>query len=273
MNITKLYSYKSPGQIWRILISDSDKLILETRDANTKEVFYQCFNLENGEKIFSDLQLEEKFWLGIEAVYKEIIFFHKFPKPDLPGHKQIIAFDIASAKILWTNTVLSFLFIYNDAVYGFQQGFEERYFFALDYLSGELIKDLGDDYKTINALRNQAEEEKDWSAYIYPKIFTNDENDARIGEAIKTHTKNLAIEGEVEYNLYQDLLLFNHHSKVFEGSLVNKFSAVDLTSSKIVLSEVLNANAASLFTDSFFVYKNFLFLLREKNEVVVYQLE
>lgn len=269
----KHFSYKTPQQIWRILISDSDKLILETRDTNTKEVFFHCYELENGRAIFANLQLEEKFWLGIEAVYKDIIFFHKFPKPDLPGHKQIIAFDIASQKILWINSDLSFLFVNDNMVYGFQQGFEERYFFSLDYLTGELIKEFGGDYRTINELRNKAEDEKDWSNYIYPKIFTNDESDLRIEKAIKTEIKNLAIEGEVEYNLCGNLLLFNFHSKVFEGSYVNKFIAMNLTNEQILLNEVLNANAASLFTDSFFVYKNFLFLLREKNEVSIYEIE
>ncbi len=273
MKITKHFSYKSLRQIWRILISDSDKLILETRDTNTKEVFFHCYELESGRIIFYDLQLEEKFWLGIEAVYKDIIFFHKFPKPDLPGHKQIIAFDIASQKILWTNSDLSFLFTDDNLVYGFQQGFEERYFFSLDYLSGELTKEFGNDYKTINELRSKAEDEKDWSNYIYPKIFTSDESDLRISEAIKAQTKNLAIEGEVEYNFRSNLLFFNFHSKVFEGSFVNKFIAMNLTDGQIILDEVLNANAAVLFTDSFFVYKNFLFLLREKNEVIVYDIE
>lgn len=269
----KHFSYKTPQQIWRILISDSDKLILETRDINTKEVFYHCYELESGRVIFADLQLEEKFWLGIEAVYKDIIFFHKFPKPDLPGHKQIIAFDIASQKILWINNDLSFLFVNDNKVYGFQQGFEERYFFSLDYLNGELIKEFGGDYRTINELRNKAEDEKDWSGYIYPKAFHNEENDLRINEAIKAKTKNLAIEGEVEYNFRGNLLFFNFHSKVFEGSYVNKFIALNLDDGKILLNEVLNANAPSLFTDSFFVYKNFLFLLREKNEVSIYEIE
>lgn len=273
MEIKKLYSYKSPGQIWRILISDNDKLILETRDTNTKEVFFHCYELESGRIIFSNLQLEEKFWLGIEAVYKDIIFFHKFPKPDLPGHKQIIAFDIASQKILWTNSVLSFLFIDDNWVYGFQQGFEERYFYALDYLSGGLMKEFDNDYKTINELRNKAEDGKDWSNYIYPKTFTSGESDLRISEAIKAQTKNLAIEGEVEYNFQSNLLFFNFHSKVFEGSYVNKFIAMNLTDEQIMLDEILNANAAVLFTDSFFVYKNFLFLLREKNEVIVYDIK
>jgi len=256
-----------------MLISDSDKLILETRDTKTKEVFFHCNNAINGGKIFSDLQLDEKFWLGIETVYRDIIYFHKIPKPDLPGHKEIIAFDIASQKILWQNNELTFLFAYNNKVYGFQQGFEERYFSALDYLNGELIEDIGTEYKTINTLRSKAESEKDWSAYIYPKIFVAEENNLKINEAIQTQIKNLEIEGEVEYNFYGDLLLFNFHSKVFEGGFVNKFCTFNLTTDKVVLSEILNANTASLFTDSFFVYKNLLFLLREKNEVIVYKLE
>jgi hypothetical protein len=273
MEITKLYSYKSTGQIWRILISDSEKLLIETRDTNTKEVFYNCFDLESGEKFFSDLQLDDKIWIGIEAVYKDIILFHKFPKPDLPQHKQIIAYDIASEKILWTNTDLSFLFIHNNLVYAFQQEFEGRSFYALDYLNGEIVKEYGNDFKTVNKFRSQSEEEKDWSKYIYPKIFNNAENDARILETIKTNTKNLAIEGEAEYNLFQDLLLFNFHNKILEGFFVNKFLAVDLKRGQIVLSEILNAKTSALFTDSFFVYKNLLFLLKEKNEIAVYKLE
>jgi len=273
MEIIKLYNYKSPGQIWRILISDTDKLILETRDRETKEVFYHCFNLGTGEKYFSDFQLDEKYWLGIESVYKDIIFFHKFPTPDLPQHKQIIAYDIASEKILWSNADLAFLFIHNDLVYGFQQGFEDRFFYSLDYLNGEIRKEFGNDFRTVNALRSQAEDEKDWSNYIYPDNFKGDQSDSRITEAVKSATKNLVIEGEVEYNLYKDLLLFNFHSKVFEGSFVNKFAAVDIPSKKTILTEVLNENATALFTDSFFVYKNFLFLLKEKNEVAVYKIE
>ncbi|PKL82644.1 MAG: hypothetical protein CVV24_09065 [Ignavibacteriae bacterium HGW-Ignavibacteriae-3] len=272
MKIKKHFKYKSHGQIWRILISDSDKLIIETRDRVTKEVFYQCYELGTGKSIFTDLQLEDKFWVGIEGLYKNIIYFHKFPKPDMPGHKQIIAFDIASQKTLWSNTDLSFLFIDDDLVYGFQQGFEERTFYALDYLSGAVLKEFGNDYKTINMLRAESEEEKDWSDYLYPKKFTEAETDLRVDKAVKSKTENLAIEGEVEYNFSGDLLCFNFHSKVFEGSFVNRFFAVNLSNGKLLLDEVLNANATALFTDSFFVYKNFLFLLREKNEVIVYAL-
>lgn len=269
----KHFTYKSDKQIWRILISDSDKLILETRDLNTKEVFFNCYYLENGKNIFHDLQLEEKCWIGIEEIYKDIIFFHYFPKPDMPHHKGIIAFDIAAKNILWTNNEFSFLFVSNNKVYGFKQGFEERYFSSLDFLSGELIEEFGSDHKKINALQKISENEKDWSLYIYPKTFSNNEIDSRIVEAIQKQTKDTIIEGEVEYNSKSDLLFLNYHTKIFENGFVNRFFVIDLNSNKVILSEILNANATALFTDSFFIYKKYLFLLREKNEVVVYKID
>lgn len=272
MKMEKHFSYKSQSQIWRILISDSEKLILETRDVNTKEVFFHCFDIQNGSKIFSDFQLEDKCWIGIETVHKDIFYFHGFPKPDLPIHAGIVAFDLTSQKILWTNTGLSFLFVYKDKVYGFKQGFEERYFYELDYMNGNVIKEYGNDYATINNLKNDANNAKDWSSYIYPEAFKAN-SDEKINRLIEHQTAKNKIIGKVEYNIYNRYLLFSYHSKVFENSLINKFFVVDIDSEKVILSEILNANISAMLTDSFFLYKNFLFLLREKNEVMVYKIE
>jgi len=273
MEIKKYFEYKSDRQIWRILISNSDKLVLETRDLKTKEVFFNCYYLENGKNIFCDLQLDEKCWIGIEEIYKDIIFFHYFPKPDMPHHKGIVAFDIASQNVLWTNNEFSFLFVNGDQVYGFKQGFEERYFSTLNYLNGELIEELGADHKKINALQNSAANEKDWSSYIYPQVLKDENISKDIFQLISSQTQNLNIVGEIEYNFYNDLLLFNFHSKISEEQLTNIFCAVNLENGSLVLTKILNASTTSLFTDSFFVYKNFLFLLCEKNEVLVYKID
>lgn len=272
MTLTELYTYKTSSQIWRILISDLEKMIVETRDKSTKEVSFQCLDLENGEIIFSDLQLEEKHWLGIETIYKNIIFLHKFPKPDMPGHKEIIAFDILTQEVLWINNELAFLFVYKDIVYGFKQGFEERYFTSLNYLTGEFIEDIGPDNKRINRLRDLSENEKDWQVYGFPKVFVENE-DSSVTKAVKSQIKNLEIVGNIEYSLYYDLLFFNFHYKETPSSTVNRFTAVNLENGKVLITSVLNTNVRALFTDSFFVYKNFLILLREKNEVIVYKIE
>ena len=270
--MNKHFSYKSEKQLWRILISDSDKLILETRDTETKEVFFNCFELENSNGVFSDLQLEEKYWLGIEAIYKEIIFFHKFPKRDLPGHKEIVAFDIATQKILWTNSDYTFQFIYRDKVYCFTQGFEERKYIVLDYLSGELLEELGNNYLLINQLRAEADASVDWNQYIYPNRL-NESEDENVRNLIESKKGKVQLTGDIEYNIFKNLLLYNFHEEIAKDKFTNKFRIIDQNSSKVTFEEILNENVSTLFADSFFVYKNFLFLLKGKNGVDVFRLD
>lgn len=281
MNIKKYYTYKTTHQIWRLLISTGDKIIIETRIPNNKEAFFHCFDINKGKMIFSDFQLEEKYYVGIETVYKEIIYFHKFPKPDLPLHKEIIAFDINTQKVLWTNNELSFLFALDKKIYGFKQGFEERYFSSLDYLTGDLIEDLGTDYVKINHLRAKSELEMDYSAYLFPQTYYDANNKISNGPKahlpltamIKDYLSNLEIVGNVEYNIYKNLLLLSFHTKILSENFRNNFAAVDIETGSIVISEVLNSNTKLLMTDSFFMYKNFLILLKEKNGLIIYKLE
>ncbi|MEG8946355.1 DUF4905 domain-containing protein [Rosettibacter firmus] len=270
MKAKKYYKVDYPNQIWRLLISDKDKLIIETRNPETKEAFFNCFDINNKKVLFDNFQLEEKYYVGIETVHNEIIYFHKFPKPDLPNHKEIIAFDINSQKILWINDELSFLFAFEDKIFAFKQGFEERYFYALNYFDGNLVDDFGNDYLKINSLRKKAEEQKDYSNYIFPQVYYKDDN--QISEIIDYLIKK-NITGNIEFNLYKKILLLSFHLTNNDNNLSNHFIAFDLEKEKIIISEILNKNTKSFMTDSFFMYKNFLILLKEKNGLIIYKLE
>ncbi|MCX7797656.1 MAG: DUF4905 domain-containing protein [Melioribacter sp.] len=271
MKIKKYFNYDFQNQIWRILISDKDKLIIETRNPDTKEAFYNCFDIHNKNFLFTYLQFDEKYYIGIDAIYKEIIYLHKFPKPDLPYHKEIIAFDINSQKILWINKDLSFLFPYENRIYAFKQGFEERYFFALNYLTGELLEDLGNDYKTINFLRAESEKQKKYDHYLFPeRYFYNNNN---ISQIIDKFINNLDIIGHIEYGIYKNIIMLSYHTHNRYNTLTNNFMVIDLDKNKNIITEKLNSNTKSFITDSFFMYKNFLILLKEKNGIIIYKLE
>jgi hypothetical protein len=266
----KHFGFKSEKQVFRILITETDKLIIETRDTGTKEVSFHCYDLQTGGCVFSNHQLEEKTWLGIEAIYKDVIYFHKFPKPDLPGHKEIIAFDIATQKILWQNNEYAFAFVHNEKVYCFTQGFEERFFFVLDYLTGEVIDDLGSNYTLVNSLRTESEQAKNWNNYIYPELNLSSADEAT-QQTIAQFTNGFTLVGEIEWAKAKSLLLFTFHTKEKDEKFTNRFAAI--SNDETVAYETLNENVTALLTDSFFVYKNYLFLLKGKNAVVVYRME
>ncbi|KUG26612.1 hypothetical protein ASZ90_003547 [hydrocarbon metagenome] len=268
MKFEKHIEYKPNKQIWRILITDDENIVIEKRDTADKQVYFDSFELESNQNIFSDLQLDEKFWIGIEKVYRGVILFHKYSKPDMPGHKEIIAYDVKLKQVLWRNEELSYLFVYDGKVYCFKQQFEGRNFYTLNYQSGELIEDLGNNAERVNSIYNQSREEEGFDDYIFPGTFES-ENE-KVSGIIKELKSNLEILGEVEYTVFRNVLFASYHSKVFDNSMVNKFTAIDSDNGKELLNLTLTPNTESFMTDSFFVYKNFLFLLKGKEELDIY---
>ena len=273
MKLKKLYKHDNGKQIWRILPTDNNKVVLEEREINTKEVFFSCIEIESGRRIFKDYQLDEKNWIGIESIYIDIIFFHSYGKPDMPAHKSIIAFDINSQSILWQNDNYVFSFVYADKVYCFQQRFESKVFFALDYLTGNVIEDFGNDVSVINQIKEQYDA-KFWEQnYYFPEYFN------RSGQAEKDYQNYLqkvltdkVIKGEVSYLVIKDLLMFNYHEVNKTNTLNNEFVVIDLNKNKTLLKESLDKNLVNLMPESFFVKDNFLFLIVDKTKLLIYKI-
>jgi len=274
MKLKKLYKHDNGKQIWRILPTANNKLVIEERDIKTKEVFFSCLEINSGKKLFNEFQLEEKNWVGIELIYEDIIFFHSYGKPDMPSHKGIIAFDIISKSIHWQNDNYVFSFVYDDKVYCFQQRFESRVFFALDYLTGNVVEDFGNDSIIINQFKEKCDK-KFWEQnYLFPEYFS------RNGPAENEYQKylvqvlnNNVIKGDLSYLKIKNLLMYNYHEISKTNTLNNLFVAFDLSKNKILQKEYLDKNLVNLMPESFFVRDNYLFLIVDKTRLFIYQIK
>lgn len=274
MQLKKLYKHDNKKQIWRILPTTNKKLVIEEREISTKEVFFSCLDIESGKILFKDFQLDEKNWCGIESIYKDIIYFHAYGKPDMPNHKSIIAFEIKSQKVLWRNDSYVFSFIYEDKVYCYQQRFESRVFYSLDYLSGIVISEAENDSEMITQLKDKVDEEFWKQKYLFPEYFNR--GDSVLGQ----HQKYLmdilnlkVIKGEISFIKTNNLLLFNYHEVSKSNTLNNIFIGYELEKNKIILEETLDKNLVNLMPESFFVKDNFLFLIVDKTKLFVYQIK
>lgn len=273
MKLKKQYKHDNKKQIWRILPTANQKLVIEERDASTKEVFFNCLEIESGKKIFKNFQLDEKNWIGIESIFNDIIFFHAYGKPDMPAHKSIIAFDIKSQTILWQNDSYVFSFVFEDKVYCYQQRFESRVFFALDYLTGNVIEDFGSDVTIVNELKEKSEKEFYEQNYFFPEYFNRNSSVENEWQKYLSNalTENV-IKGEISYLKFKDFLLFNYHEVSKSNTLNNIFTVVDLSKNKIILKEILDKSLSSLMPESFFVKDKFLFLIVDKTKVLIYKI-
>ena len=273
MKIKKNYLYDNRKQIWRLIPTDTKKLVIEERDIEKKQVYFSCIHSETGKKIFKNFQLDEKFWIGIETIYKDVIYFHKFVKPDMPQHIGIIAFDLNKQKVLWQNDDSNFLFVYDDKLYCYKQNFESRNYIILNYATGQVAEDIGGSVEKINELRKKAANPDDYSSYHFPQTFyPQSQIDERFNHTFSNLRNEYVISGNIEYIGLNNLLLFNFHEAAEAGFLRNIFKAVDLSTGKYILEEVLMSKTTAYVPDSFFVKDDLLFLLIEKTRLGVYRI-
>ncbi|NOX19213.1 MAG: DUF4905 domain-containing protein [Chlorobi bacterium] len=270
MKLKKKYSYKNKNQIWRLHITDSDKLLLETRETETerREVFFNLIDIHSGKTIFADVQFEEKSWIGVEAIYKDVLFLHHFAKPDMPGHKKIFAYDLAGQKLLWQNDEFVFQLVCDDKLYAAFPSMTGIKYIALNYRTGERVDEKILSEEEMNKIA--AESEKDYSPYKFPETYHPlYDIDESVKSIIEEQTRNYEIVGNVEFIDFPDALTMNFHFKKSNGKLKNLFLTIDKKKNKVILKETLNDDVNAYAPDSFFVYKNLLLLLKNRNETAV----
>ena|SRR3989337_689454 len=271
-SIKKNYSFKSKRNIWRLIPSESGYILIEERNMDSKEVFFNCIKTSDGKILFKNFQLEEKYWIGIKNVYKDIIFFHKFRKPDMPGHKGIYAFDILNRKLIWQNDDLTFLLAKDDKVYAYQTTFEGRQYFILDYLTGEITSDLGSEFDEINKLREESMQNDFSNDFLFPRIFNQIDENSDTGNIFTRLLADRKISGSINWIKLNNYLMFNYHEENADGTLNNYFEVFDISKEKVILNEILNSNSTKLAFESFFIMNNLLFLMVEKTKLVVYKI-
>jgi len=273
MKLKKNYKFDNGRQIWRIIPTNSGKLIIEERESEKKQAYFHCLSLDSGKKILSNFQFDDTFWVGVEAIKDDIIFFHKFAKPDMPKHRGIFAYDFLKKEFLWQNPDLIFLFIYEDAVYAYKDKFEGRNYYAINLSNGEIIEDVGANYELINRLRDESIKEEENKSYLFPEVFEADSvADDRTNMFIKSLRNYFEISGKIEFIWKENLLMLSFHEANSKGTLNNLFKAVDLSKGKYILEEVINKETSLFLTDSFFVKDDLLFLLFGKTRLEVYKI-
>ncbi len=275
MKIKKLYSFSNKRQIWRIIPTASGKLIIEERDKEKGEAFFNCIDIKSGKKIFNSFQLEEKFWVGIEKISDDIIFFHRFRKPNMPGHLGIIAFDILNQNILWKTEEFIFLFIYENNLYCYKEKFDGRQYFKLNIKTGELLEDLSDNSGEINLLRDKSLNEESFKGYYFPKLFTPELEDDEKAKVFLSELKNKKLlSGKIEYITRSNFIFFSFHEVLPSGDeMRNLFNTVDISTGKVIFEEELNRGIRSYVPDSFFIKDDLLFLIKNKSELITCSIE
>lgn len=275
-------TFSQKGNIWRMHFSSADILVCETRDLNTKETYFFSLNYKTKQVFLSNFQLDEKWWISIESVSDDSIYFNKFKTPELPEHLGITAVDVKAGKTLWKNEELTFLFADTSEVYAYKEVFEREIFYKLDSNTGNIIETYEDEKIADSLLElKQFNEEKMFTGFIYPEIYIEGNVIDPLAEKyLMERFKDVKFMGEIEFIDYEELIIYNFHADagvnlkdITSHSLSNRLEIFDMKQEKIIHEEILNTDAVNYVPDSFFIRDGFLFYIKEKKELVMIELK
>jgi hypothetical protein len=174
---------------------------------------------------------------------------------------------------VWENPELIFQFIIKEKLYAFRENFEGRNYYSLNPSTGEIIAEIGENYDLIKSLRNESLIEENSKGQMFPEVFEADSvDDNQAIDLIQSLRNHFVISGKIEHILRNEVLLLSFHEVNSKGNFNNLFKAVDLSTGKYILEEVINKETNLYLTDSFFVKDDFLFLLFGKTRLQVYKI-
>jgi hypothetical protein len=270
-------SFSQKGNIWRLYFSNEDIIFCETRDMNSKEVFFASINYKTKQIYLSNFQLTEKWWISVEGITDKTVYFNRFKTPELPEHLGIISVDAKTGKIKWENEDLTFLFAEANDVYAYREQFEREIFYKLNADDGS-IEETYEDEKIADSLLElkKFNEERIFTGFLYPVIYVKgNEVTPQIENYLHEKFKDVNYQGEIEYLDYGNLLIYNFHEDrginpkdLTVHNLINKLEIFDFDTKKIIHTEILNTDSVNYVPDSFFMKDGFLFYIREKKELI-----
>jgi outer membrane protein assembly factor BamB len=263
--LSPIWIFSQKGNIWRMHFADNDILTGETRDPETKRVYFFSLDIKSGRTFLKDFVFEnEEYWVASENAGGRFLFLHRFVQPEIPMHKGIIAIDAKTGDKIWENSELEYIFHNSDGVYAIKQLFESTEISLLNFDTGELIKKfLPGENDNVYALREKCTEEYFNADFRYSENLTH--------EIISRETKDKNISGGIESIIYNDKIIFNYY-RINGNLLDNTLCIYNINSGEKLYEEILNKNASYCVPDSFFMKGEYLFCLKDKNQIVTFRL-
>jgi len=97
---------------------------IELRDTTIHEVHYAIIDLTNNTSFKQDLLIENAWWTGITAFWKNKLVMHRFQDSENPEAKDFYVLDLETKKISWQSEGTIFVKIHSNIIYFYEKNTE-----------------------------------------------------------------------------------------------------------------------------------------------------
>lgn len=245
--LSLIFSIKFGGIIWKIELNDKNGLIaIESRSLDSKKTSFSVINYKTGEILIKEKIFQETWNLNLAYIAEKNLILTAYGQPGSPESKGILSVNIKDAELLWEHYNLSLNKANDEGLQVYDPRINPRRLSWISHIKGEDIAESdkiehNNDTLIYPELKNQ---------YLIPDFILRGEI---IGDLSVLSVQNLTINSfheKVQNNIQQRLLVYQDDT--------------------ILLDEILISGIQKLQPESFFMQKNHLFYIRNKNEIVSY---
>ncbi len=236
------YSAKCEGIIWKIILDEIKEIIVWECRTKDKKVSFYAYDIKNQRTLLNNFKFDDDWELSINTVKEGILYFNGHESDFSPVQKGLISFDLETREIIWQNFSISAQLFTNDGIIVFDTKILPRKYRLIAYQTGMPVKDLNiADLAGYKGLGN---------AIVLP---TMTEAKDIINTSYQLSLNNLNIS-----SYYQQ-----------KDEAIDQYIRVE-KNGEILLNEILNEQIQKISFDTFFVWHNHLFYIRNKSEIVSY---
>jgi hypothetical protein len=263
------WQYDARGIIWRVLCTTTGKLVGEDRDTGKKTVAFFCLDQSTGRVMWDQKSYSEQWWIGLNSVHQDVLFLHKFASPDLPEHKSILAIDLMSGNMLWSNDELRFISAEGTTVRAGRGEPAGVQFFDVDYRTGELVRTWTDgEQPSPDPSAERAEEGQ--PVFPTPLELLHAQHSPTT-DLVQQYYDTALMEGSTEVVEGENTLVVGHYRRTdpqHVGSpLEHSIGIIDKSSGELIFEEITDHRMAAVVPDSFFIQGTMLFYVKERSSL------
>jgi hypothetical protein len=245
--LSPIFSEKFEGIIWKVEVNEKYNLIaIESRTFESKKTSFSVINYRTGEISLKEKTFKDLWNLNLAYVTENNLIITAFNDVGSPESKGIISVNFQDNQVLWEHYNLSLNSVNDDGLQVYDPRINPRRLSWISHLKGESITDcLQKDQSKASILLPEFNNQ-----FLIPDFISREEIvgdlsvlDVRGLKIISFHEKN-------QNNIQQRLLVYQDDT--------------------ILLDEILIRDIQKLQPESFFMEKNHLFYIRNKNEIVSY---
>lgn len=264
------YQIPFEGLVWRIVPDvDNNFVLIEIRQEKTKTVSFISLNITSGKMVLLESPaLSLDWWSGISSVISGKAILHRYPQTDVPEPMGMYVFDLQSGKNDWFADLNILYRSEDNYLISYRNERSGRTWQKISLITGKIVEDRLDES---NLLTDVISEVKEHPKLQYPvQYLEGSEHFITVVDYLNTEFGIKPVKS-IDYLEKEGYIIVSFYIFADSDSLNNHLWVLDSESGDIVLKQLLTQNTKGVGLDTFFVFNDLIFCIKNKTELSVYE--